>query len=70
MQKFTPTDVQRRGAELYNEVQASGRARITHTSRPDMVVMTIKQLEQILHSPSYRNIIFDELESDAAKLQA
>lgn len=54
MKSFSPTDVQRKGVELYNAVQAYGIAEIKHQSRPDMVVLTKDRLQDILHSETMR----------------
>ncbi len=59
MKTFTPTDIQRKGAELYNAVQASGAASIKHKGRPDMIVMTEELLNKILTSETQREVFIE-----------
>jgi len=61
MKVFTPTDIQRKGVDLYNEVQAKGAAMIKHQGRPSMVVMTDEQLNKLLTSQTQREV-FAELQ--------
>tara|TARA_R110002051_G_C8435883_1_gene454215 strand:- start:25 stop:213 length:189 start_codon:yes stop_codon:yes gene_type:complete len=60
MKAFTPTQIQRSGSDLYNEVQASGAAKINHKGRPEMVVLSTELLDKLLSSKTQREV-FKEL---------
>lgn len=46
--QFTATQFQRNPAEVFNEVQRLGWAKLKSKSRPDMVVMTQQCLDEML----------------------
>jgi prevent-host-death family protein len=48
MVTFTPTELRTNSSKVFNEVQASGRVTIKSKSRPDMVLMTVSKLEEML----------------------
>ncbi len=45
---FTPTELRQNSAEVFNEVQRLGWSKIKSKSRPDMVLMTQRYLDEML----------------------
>ncbi len=48
MKSFTASSVQRSPANLFNAVQANGKAEINHQSRPNMTVIITEEYEAML----------------------
>ena len=48
MKPFTATSLQRNSSSVFNEVQSSGIAVIESKSRPDMVIMTRKYMNEMV----------------------
>lgn len=48
MQKVTPTEFRSNTSQVFNEVQANGKIKIVSRGRPDMILMTAKELERII----------------------
>ena len=47
MKDFTTSEFRANTAKAFNEVQENGMIKIVSRSRPDMILMTVKKLDQI-----------------------
>ncbi len=49
MKEFSSTALQAKPADVFNEVQSEGEAKITHRSRPPMILINESKLSSLIN---------------------